>query len=93
MCPLIVLIRLKFRFADHIDLFLMAFVMFISVLEACFFVGGMILFGKISGIFAMLSFDNTCYHQQQNRTEVTVHNMTCPLGINLDSINFNHLYR
>ena len=93
MFSLIVLIRLKFRFVDHIDLILMAFVMFISVLEACFFVAGEVLFGRISGMFAMESFDDTCRHQQQNYTDTIKNNMTCPLGINLNPINFDHLYR
>lgn len=90
---LIVSIQLKFRFADHIDLFLMAFVFFISVLEACFFVSGEVLFGQISGIFAMESFADTCRHQQQNYTNTIKNNMTCPLGITLNPTNFNHLYR
>lgn len=91
---LILWVELKFRFADHTDILLMGIVMFISVLEACFFVAGIVLFGRLSGAFAMESFANTCRRQQQqNFINTMKYNVTCPLGIILNPVNFNHMHK
>lgn len=92
---LIYFVLLKFRFADRLDLFLMVIAVLIIVVETFFFVAGIVLFSRLSGTFAMESFANTCrqQQQQQNLANTSKDNITCPLGINLYSINFNRMQK
>lgn len=93
---LICSVRLKFRFADRLDLFLMAIATITFVVETLLFVVGIVLFSRLSGTFAMESFANTC-RQQQNLQQDSISpikkNISCPLGIDLNSINFDYMHR
>ena len=68
----------------------------ISVVETVLFVVGIVLFSRLSGTFAMESFANTCRQQQQHQPDSInpiKKNIICPLGIDLDSINFNQMHQ
>ena len=64
------------------------------VVETVLFVVGTVLFSRLSGAFAMESFAHTCRQQkQQDPINPIKNNITCPSGIDLSSINFNHIHQ
>ena len=67
--------------------------MLIIVVETGFLVAGIVLFSRVSGLFAMESFADTCRRQQQASVHVNQKNITCPLGVHLNPINFDHLHK
>lgn len=65
----------------------------IIVVEAVFLVADVILFTQVGALFAMESFANTCRRQQQVPVDTNEKNITCPLGVHLNSINFDHIHK
>jgi hypothetical protein len=84
---------LKFRFADRIDLILMFASMCGNIVVSLCLVFSIVLFGRVTGLFAIESFANNCAQQQQNSMDTIRSNITCPLGIELNPDNFLHLYK
>ncbi|CAF0915009.1 unnamed protein product [Adineta steineri] len=82
-----------FRFADCIDILLL-------ILGLCFMLGhavgviaNVILFGRITGLFATTSFAVDCDNQYKNLESGIINNTLCPLGINLDPLNYDRLHK
>ncbi|CAF0742816.1 unnamed protein product [Adineta steineri] len=80
-----------YRFADRIDILLM-------ILSLCFMLGhvvgvlvNVILFGRITGLFATTSFAVDCDNQYQNLESTIINNTVCPLGIDLNPLNYDRL--
>ncbi|CAF4394938.1 unnamed protein product, partial [Adineta steineri] len=78
-----------FRFADCIDLVLI-------IIGLCFMLGSVvcalanvILFGRITGLFATTSFAVDCDNQYQNPVSTIINNTVCPFGIDLNPLNYD----
>lgn len=67
--------------------------MLIIVAETCFLVAGIVLLSRVSGLFAMESFADTCRRQQQDSVDVNEKSITCPLGVHLNPINSDRLHK
>ncbi|CAF4031411.1 unnamed protein product [Adineta steineri] len=52
-----------------------------------------ILFGRITGLFATTSFDIDCENQYQNSVSTTINNSVCLFGIDLNPLNYNRLHK
>ncbi|CAF0731721.1 unnamed protein product [Adineta steineri] len=82
-----------FRFADCIDLLLI-------IIALCFMVGDIfclladiILFGRITGLFAATSFAVDCHNQYKNSLSKIINNSVCPFGIDLNPLNYDRLHK
>ncbi|CAF4244189.1 unnamed protein product, partial [Adineta steineri] len=82
-----------FRFADCIDLVLI-------IIGLCFMLGSVvcalanvILFGRITGLFATTSFAVDCDNQYQNPVSTIINNTVCPFGIDLNPLNYDRLHK
>ncbi|CAF1214555.1 unnamed protein product [Adineta steineri] len=82
-----------FRFADCIDLLLI-------IIALCFMVGDIfclladiILFGRITGLFAATSFAVDCHNQYENSLSKIINSSVCPLGIDLNPLNYDRLHK
>ncbi|CAF4069513.1 unnamed protein product, partial [Adineta steineri] len=82
-----------FRFADCIDILLL-------ILGLCFMLGhvvgvlaNVILFGRIMGLFTTTSFAVDCDNQYKNLESGIINNTLCPLGIDLDPLNYDRLHK
>ncbi|CAF0906238.1 unnamed protein product [Adineta steineri] len=82
-----------FRFADHIDLVLM-------ITALCFMLGDVvcalatiILFGRITGLFATTQFAVDCDNQYQNSVSAVINNTACPFGIDLNPLNYDRIHK
>jgi hypothetical protein len=53
----------------------------------------MIVFGRVTGIFAVHSFGGTCEQRQQYSMTPSGKNYTCPLGIDLNSFNYARFHK
>ncbi|CAF3937993.1 unnamed protein product, partial [Adineta steineri] len=80
-----------YRFADRIDILLI-------ILGLCFMLGhvvgvlaNVILFGRITGLFATTSFAVDCDNQYQNLESTIINNTVCPFGIDLNALNYDRL--
>ncbi|CAF1393329.1 unnamed protein product [Adineta steineri] len=76
-----------FRFTDRIDIVLL-------ILGLCFMLGhvvgaiaNVILFGRITGLFATTSFAVDCTNQYKNFVSTILNNTVCPFGIDLNPLN------
>ncbi|CAF0776180.1 unnamed protein product [Adineta steineri] len=52
-----------------------------------------ILFSRITGLFATTSFAVDCDNQYQNIASTIINNSICPFGIDLNPINYDRLYK
>ncbi|CAF1055844.1 unnamed protein product [Adineta steineri] len=82
-----------FRFADCIDLVLI-------ITGLCFMLGDVvsslatvILFGRITGLFATTQFAVDCDNQYQNSVSTIINNTVCPFGIDLNPLNYDRLHK
>ncbi|CAF0906256.1 unnamed protein product [Adineta steineri] len=82
-----------FRFADCIDLVLI-------IIGLCFMLGSVvcalanvILFGRITGLFATTSFAVDCGNQYENSVFTIINNTVCPFGIDLNPLNYDRLHK
>jgi ABC-type transporter Mla maintaining outer membrane lipid asymmetry permease subunit MlaE len=63
------------------------------LLAAFCIIGALVLFGKVTGMFAAESFAENCSGQHQNSFDTVKNNITCPLGIELNPFNFIDLHK
>jgi hypothetical protein len=94
-CTLFTFILAKFQFrfanrADHIMLFIGMCAVF---LQSAFFVTYIWLYSRLTGILAIHSFNNSCRENQQQNSSVIASLYRCSFGIDLNSINYDHLYK
>ncbi|CAF1031428.1 unnamed protein product [Adineta steineri] len=82
-----------FRFADRIDLFLLIIALSLILGHAACLLAKVILFGRITGLFATTSFSVDCHNQYENFASTIINNSVCPLGIDLNSLNSDRLYK
>ncbi|CAF1559810.1 unnamed protein product, partial [Adineta steineri] len=82
-----------FRFADCIDIFLI-------IIAVCFMLGdvvcilaNVILFGRMTGLFATTSFAVDCHNQYENSVSTIINNSVCPFGIDLNPLNYDRLHK
>ncbi|CAF4218951.1 unnamed protein product, partial [Adineta steineri] len=82
-----------FRFADCIDIFLI-------IIAVCFMLGdvvcalaNVILFGRITGLFATRLFVVDCHNQYENSVSAIINNTVCPFGIDLNPLNYDRLHK
>jgi hypothetical protein len=66
---------------------------FLRVSAALLLIATLIIFGQMTGLFAMESFSDSCSPQQQNTIDTIKNNISCPLGIELNPFNFVHLHK
>ncbi|CAF1285349.1 unnamed protein product [Adineta steineri] len=52
-----------------------------------------ILFGRITGLFATKSFSVDCHNQYENFVSTIINNSVCPFGIDLNSFNYDRLHK
>ncbi|CAF0775086.1 unnamed protein product [Adineta steineri] len=52
-----------------------------------------ILFGRITGLFATTSFAVDCDNQYQNLESGIINNTICPFGIDLNPLNYDRLHK
>jgi hypothetical protein len=61
--------------------------------HAFFVIFSLVVFGQLTGMFATQSFSGSCDHKEQNRsTSIKIEN-TCPLGIDLNPLNFIRFHK
>jgi hypothetical protein len=65
----------------------------LRLLAAFSLIATLIFFGQVTALFATESFADTCSYQNQNSFDSIKNNITCPLGIELNSANFVHLHK
>ncbi|CAF4024797.1 unnamed protein product [Adineta steineri] len=82
-----------FRFADRIDLLLITIALCLILGHAACLLAKVILFGQITGLFATTSFSVDCDNQYQNLASTIINNIVCPLGIDLNSLNYDRLHK
>lgn len=56
-------------------------------------IGNLVLFGRISGIFANEAFVNACGHEGQSLIMTNKSYSLCPFGIELNAYNYARLHR
>ncbi|CAF1262542.1 unnamed protein product [Rotaria sordida] len=76
-----------FRFADRIDIVLMFIAICLNILHVCCISANLILFGKLTGLFAIESFGDNCDHQHRNSIAPITHNNTYSQDIELNIFN------
>ncbi|CAF1464734.1 unnamed protein product [Adineta ricciae] len=82
-----------FRFADRLDYLLMVSSLCFLVLHAASLIANLIIFGQITGLFAMKSFTVSCNESHQINKTLVQNNDKCPLGIGQNSITSIQLSR
>ncbi|CAF1438405.1 unnamed protein product, partial [Adineta steineri] len=82
-----------FRFADRIDILLIIIALCLVVGHAICFLATIILFGRITGLFATTSFAVDCNNQYRNLTSTIINNSGCPFGIDLNPLNYDRLHK
>ncbi|CAF4187482.1 unnamed protein product, partial [Adineta steineri] len=82
-----------FRFADRIDILLMIIALFFVLMHGVCALANIILFGRITGLFATTSFAVDCDNQYQNLASTIINNTVCPLGIDLNPLNYDRLHK
>ncbi|CAF4115308.1 unnamed protein product, partial [Adineta steineri] len=82
-----------FRFADRIDILLMILGLFFVLMHGVCALANIILFGRITGLFATTSFAVDCDNQYQNLESTIINNTVCPLGIDLNALNYDRLHK
>ncbi|CAF4271468.1 unnamed protein product, partial [Adineta steineri] len=80
-----------FRFADRIDLLLITIALCLILGHAACLLAKVILFGQITGLFATTSFSVDCDNQYKNLASTIINNTVCPLGIDLNPLNYDRL--
>ncbi|CAF4089268.1 unnamed protein product [Adineta steineri] len=83
----------QFRFADRIDIVLMILGLFFVLMHGVCALANIILFGRITGLFATTSFAVDCDTQYQNLESTIINNTVCPLGIDLNALNYDRLHK
>ncbi|CAF1432493.1 unnamed protein product [Adineta steineri] len=81
-----------FRFADRIDILLIIIALCLILIHEVCVLANVILFGRITGLFATTSFAVDCNNQYQNLTSTIIKNSVCPLGIDLNPLNYDRLH-
>jgi hypothetical protein len=61
--------------------------------HAFFVVFSLVLFGRLAGMFATESFAGTCDHKDQNLSTSIKTENTCPLGIDLNPLNYIRFHK
>ncbi|CAF1039504.1 unnamed protein product, partial [Adineta steineri] len=56
-------------------------------------VSNVLLFGRITGLFATTSFAVDCDNQYQNLESGIINNTVCPFGIELNPLNYDRLHK
>ncbi|CAF1469471.1 unnamed protein product [Adineta ricciae] len=82
-----------FRHADGISVLLMLTGLLLLAIHAVCVLANLALFGKITGVFAVESFDNDCHKVHRNLTALITYDSDCPLGIAVDADNNSRLYK
>ncbi|CAF4252498.1 unnamed protein product, partial [Rotaria magnacalcarata] len=82
-----------FRFADRFDFILLIIGLIGVLLAALCFSMNLIIFGKLTAVFADISSSGKCQDQQQKFPFLTTSTNGCPFGINPNAKNYSHLYR
>ncbi|CAF4134768.1 unnamed protein product, partial [Adineta steineri] len=85
--------QLSFRFADRIDLLLITITLCLILGHAACLLAKVILFGQIAGLFVTTSFSVDCDNQYQNLASTIINNTVCPLGIDLNPLNYDRLQK
>jgi hypothetical protein len=71
--------------------------MFIAVclvlLHSCCLLANSVVFGRLTGLFAIKSFGDSCDHQHQNSIILNTRNYDCPAGIELNPFNYDRLHK
>ncbi|CAF1003992.1 unnamed protein product [Adineta steineri] len=80
-----------FRFADRIDILLLILGLCFMLVHVVGTLANVILFGRITGLFATTSFAVDCDNQYQNLASTIINNTICPLGIGLNPLNYDRL--
>ncbi|CAF0994260.1 unnamed protein product [Rotaria sordida] len=76
-----------FRFACGIDYVLMLISICLTVLQSCAILTSLVLYGRLSGLFAVESFSNNCDHQKRKSIGPIKDNKTYFSGIKLRVLN------
>ncbi|CAF3813018.1 unnamed protein product, partial [Adineta steineri] len=82
-----------FRFADRIDILLITTALCFMLGDIVCALTTLILFGRITGLFATTSFSIDCHNQYQNLTSTIINNSVCPFGIDLNPLNYDRLHK
>ncbi|CAF1206000.1 unnamed protein product [Rotaria magnacalcarata] len=82
-----------FRFADRFDFILLSIGLIGVVLVSLCFSANLIIFGKLTAVFAEVSSSGKCQNQQHNVSFLTTSTNGCPFSINPNAKNYSHLYR
>ncbi|CAF0845843.1 unnamed protein product [Adineta steineri] len=82
-----------FRFADRIDILLIIIALCLILIHEVCVLANVILFGRITGLFATTSFAVDCNNRYQNLTSTNINNSVCPLGIDLNPLNYDRLHK
>ncbi|CAF1391466.1 unnamed protein product [Adineta steineri] len=80
-----------FRFADRIDILLLILGLCFMLVHVVGTLANVILFGRITGLFTTTSFAVDCDNQYQNLASTIINNTICPLGIDLNPLNYDRL--
>ncbi|CAF2066023.1 unnamed protein product [Rotaria magnacalcarata] len=82
-----------FRYADWIDILLILTGCFFSALVCACFITSMVIFAKLTGTLIENVFTENCDAQQKNVPIAETSNIQCPLGININSSNYDRFER
>ncbi|CAF0891101.1 unnamed protein product [Adineta steineri] len=82
-----------FRFADRIDVFLLIITLCLVLVHVICILANVILFARITGLFATRSFALDCHNQYKNIESSIINNSICPFGIDLNSLNYDRLHK
>ncbi|CAF1396036.1 unnamed protein product [Adineta steineri] len=65
---------------------------FLLAHAACI-LANVILFGRITGLFATTSFTVDCHNQYENSVSTIINNTICPFGTDLNPLNYDRLHK
>ncbi|CAF1012520.1 unnamed protein product [Adineta steineri] len=82
-----------FRFADRIDILLMIIALCLILGHTACLLANVILFGRITGLFATTSFSVDCDNQYKNLTSTIINSSVCSLDIDLNPLNYDRLHK
>ncbi|CAF1564085.1 unnamed protein product, partial [Adineta steineri] len=82
-----------FRFADGIDYILMTICVILILIHTSCFLVTLVLFGRVTGMFATHSFTVSCEQQYIDTLGFNQNQSGCPLGITLNSQNYDRFFK
>ncbi|UJR18771.1 hypothetical protein I4U23_005677 [Adineta vaga] len=83
-----------FRYANRYDVILKIISFLLLIVHTVCVIANLGLYGKVTGIFAIESFENNCQYDDYGNLKTSINNLyDCPPGIELNAFNYERLHK